>query len=114
MKYDLPKNWRCFLIAVLVVWSGLSFAANNTIITTTGFFIAAECHDFSASDLSSTDANHCSPSVSAILTPHNLTYEYNAVSPNNDIDDLYQFHLYLREKKPPRYPILAIRSIHPE
>lgn len=112
MKYLIPKNWHYILIAALVSWNSLSFANNHPDTAPSHHATAAECLGISESNLPNSDFGHCSPSISAIFPPQSVAAEFNTASPHDDIDDLYQFHLYLREKKPPRFPFTPNQQVN--
>ncbi|MGI1669599.1 MAG: hypothetical protein K6L74_04670 [Neptuniibacter sp.] len=113
MKYLISKNWHYILIAALVSWSSLSFAYNHSNAASSHLTAIVECAEISESNLTSSDLSHCTSSVSAVFPPQRASQEFNAVSPNDDSDDLYQFHLYLREKKPPRIPLTPNQQVNP-
>jgi hypothetical protein len=112
MKYHILKNWHYILIAALVSWNSQSFANNHLNTVPSHHTTAVECMGISESNLPSSDFGHCSPSISAIFPPQSVSAEFIAASPHDDIDDLYQFHLYLREKKPPRFPFTPNQQVN--
>lgn len=104
MKYHIHKSWYYLLLVALVSWSSISFAHIHSESKSFDKIAVTDCHDISERNLASFDFSHCTSSITAILPPQDALTQLSSVFHYEEIDDDYQFHPYVRKKKPPRFP----------